>query len=323
MRKAVIIINASCHQGKGWKRWLSIRQEVLRRLPTDCKEVILEHGATLSDLLSPHLQQDERGPDPRPPGKGVLIVSAGGDGTVHYLVNHLLAEGKEYAGHVILGAIGLGSSNDFLKPFHEKIKGVPVRINYTNGTMQHDIGMATYLDDANVEHRRFFIVNASVGVTAQANWNFNNPDFLLRLLKKHATGGAILYTAVSTILGHRNQNLSLRFNERMINTSVSNINILKVPFVSGSFFYRQPVLRDDGKLALNICINMSKRELLSVLSHLQKGNFEPGKHKITQFTTGVDITADNAFVFECDGETAKTRSLHITLLPNAITILKN
>ena len=273
MQKAVIIINASCHQGKGWKRWQSIRGEVLQRLPAGCKEVVLEKGVILKELLQPHLGQNER----------TLIVSAGGDGSVHYLVNHLLKDGKEYASNVTLGAIGLGSSNDFLKPFGEKIKGIPVRINCGNGSLLHDTGMATYLDDANLEQKKFFIVNASVGVTAKANWNFNNPGFFLRMLKKQATGAAIVYTAVSTILGHRNQNLSLSFNERMLITSVSNINILKIPFVSGSFFYKQPVLPDDGQLALNICMNMSKRELLSVLNHLQKGNFTASNKTITQY----------------------------------------
>jgi diacylglycerol kinase (ATP) len=313
LEKAVIIINTSCHQGKGWKRWQSIRTEVLQRLPAGCKEVLLEKGVKLKELLHPYVGQQER----------TLIISAGGDGSVHYLVNHLLTDGNEYARHVTLGAIGLGSSNDFLKPFGEKIKGIPVRINYAGGSLQHDTGMASYLDDTNLEKRKYFIVNASVGVTAKANWNFNNPGFFLRMLKKQATSAAIVYTAVSTILGHRNQNLSLRFNDRNLSTSVSNINILKVPFVSGSFYYKQAVLPDDGQLALNICMNMSKRELLSVLNQLQKGNFAASNKTITQFATGIDIRSDKEFVFECDGETEKTRSLQIMILPNAISILKN
>ena len=166
----------------------------MQRLPSDCKEVVLEKGVTLKELLQPHLGQKER----------TLIVSAGGDGSVHYLVNHLLKDGKEYASNVTLGAIGLGSSNDFLKPFGEKIKGIPVRINYSKGTLLHDTGMVTYMDDANLEQRKFFIVNASVGVTAKANWNFNNPDYFLRFLKKQKTSSTIVYADNTNVRKHSN-----------------------------------------------------------------------------------------------------------------------
>jgi diacylglycerol kinase family enzyme len=282
-------------------------------MPSNYQEVVLENGVTLNEVLHPHLKQ----------GEPILIVSAGGDGSMHYLVNYLLKEEEENVRHVTLGAIGLGSSNDFLKPFGEKIKDVPVRINCDEGTMLHDAGTVTYFDDKDFKQKKYFIVNASVGVTAQANWNFNHPDFLLRLLKKRATGAAIVYTAVSTILRHHNKVLSLKFNGREFNTSISNINILKVPFVSGCFFYTQPVSRTDGQLGLNICINMSKRELLSVLNQLQNGSFPPNSKTVTEFTSGIDIVSDNAFVFECDGETERSRSLNVSIVPNAITVLIN
>jgi diacylglycerol kinase (ATP) len=313
LQKAVIIINPACHQGKGWRRWLSIRREVQQRMPANCKEVVLENGVTLKEVLHPDVQQ----------GEPILIVSAGGDGSMHYLVNYLLKQERENARHVTLGAIGLGSSNDFLKPFEEKIKGVPVRINQRGGIVLHDTGIATYSDDANLEQKKFFIVNASVGITAEANWNFNHPGTFLRLLKKEAIRAAIIYTAVSAIVRHRNNALSLMFNEQKLITSISNINILKIPFVSGSFYYRQPIRRDDGQLGLNVCMNMSKLELLSILIQLQRGQFPSSGKTLTEFTTGIHIIGDHAFVFECDGETEKTRSLNITLLPNAITVLRN
>ncbi|HVG17039.1 MAG TPA: diacylglycerol kinase family protein [Chitinophagaceae bacterium] len=312
MQKTIIIINPLCHQGTGWKRWLSIRSEVLKRLSSNCTELLLEKGVTLKEALSKHWQQQEP----------ALLISAGGDGSIHYLVNYLLKEAKESVPNVSIGAIGLGSSNDFLKPFGEKIKGVPLRINMANETM-HDVGVATFYDDTNAEHKKFFLINASVGVTAQANWNFNHPDNVLRWLKTRASGAAIIYTALSTILRHRNNPLSLVVNNSKFNTSVSNINILKLPFVSGSFFYKQPISHNDGQLALNVCMNMSRTELLSILNQLQKGKFPDSNKTLSEFTTNIDISSEQDFIFECDGETGKTRSLNVTVLPGALSILKD
>jgi hypothetical protein len=41
----------------------------------------------------------------------------------------------------------------------------------------------------------------------------NNPGRVLQFLKKNAAGGAIFYTAVSTILGHQNRNYTFTLDE--------------------------------------------------------------------------------------------------------------
>ena len=312
MEKAVIIINPLCHQGKGWKRWQSIRSQVLKKLAIDSTEFVLEDGLTLSDISSSHLCPDAK----------TLIISAGGDGSVHCLVNYLLHNNNTSVTNVAIGAIGLGSSNDFLKPFGEKIRSIPVLIDHSRGILLHDVGVATFYDEKNIEYRKYFIVNASVGVTAEANWNFNHPGIFLRILKEHATGAAIVYTAVNTIIRQRNVSLSLAFDGELLETSISNINILKVPYVSGSFYYENAGKRNDGQLGLNVCMNMSKFELLSTLNGLQKGKFPQSNKTFSRFTKEITITADRYFVFECDGETEKTNSLQLSILPNAIAVLK-
>ena len=284
-----------------------------KRLPSAEAEIVLEKGVNLTEVLPALLSSDEK----------LCFVSAGGDGSVHYLVNHLLTTPRNSTQQVTLGAIGLGSSNDFLKPFGEKIRNIPVRINRSGGSFLHDVGVATYRDEAGCLQKKYFIVNASLGVTAQANSNFNNPGTTLKFLKKHFSSGAILYTAVSTILSHKNTPFHLKYNDTELMVSISNINILKLPYVSGSFFYNQDISRDDGQLGLNVCMNMTKRELLYVLGKLQKGKFPAFEKTISVFTNNVSLTADESFVFECDGETEKATSLHVTILPNALSVLKS
>ena len=73
--KTIIIINPYSHQGRGWKRWLSVKSKIYQRLPGNTTEVIIEKGTSFSDLLSSRFLSP------------TLVIAAGGDGTVHYLVN--------------------------------------------------------------------------------------------------------------------------------------------------------------------------------------------------------------------------------------------
>lgn len=302
-----IIVNPHCHQGEGWKRWKHIRRDVLDRLPF-AKEIIPDNTEELSAQLAGIFSTNEES----------CIVSAGGDGSIHLIVNAIL-QLEEPAKHA-LGAIGLGSSNDFLKPFQSFIKDVPVRIN-TNSRTLHDIGEVSYVDKNDLRQKKYFIINASVGVTAEGNWNFNNPGKILKWLKKRDTSAAITYTALTTIFGYRNKPVTLRFNGEETKIPVSNINILKIPFVSGSLHYRQNISPDDGLLSVNICQGMKKMELIQTLVQLEKGKFITGAKRISTFAKNIQILSPVPIVFECDGETTESTNIEITVRQQVINVL--
>ena len=309
----IIIINPYCHQQKGWKRWLSVKEQVYQKLNLPVTEIVIEKGTNMKTMLEPLFD----------PLKKTCIISAGGDGSVHYLVNYLLGLENTILNKVVVGAIGLGSSNDFLKPFKEKINRIPLRINCNGKIISHDTGLVEYTNEENIPKRKYFIVNASLGVTAKANWDFNNPGAVLKFLKKTGTGAAIIYTAISNILTHRNLTCKIKFHQNESEIAMSNINVLKLPYLSGSFFYDQQILRDDGNLSLNICYDMSKVELLAVLGKLQKGKFPDTKKTKSAVVKECLISSDKPIIFECDGETAKSGSIQISVLPNVLNVLEN
>jgi len=307
-----IIVNPNCHQGHGWKRWLSIKSDVLKQLP-GAKEVVTKNMDDLNELLDHLFHSREE----------TFVVSAGGDGSIHYLANKLLGSGEAARSKITLGAIGLGSSNDFLKPFRSFIKNIPVRIDTTGPFLSHDAGRAVYIDENKDQQEKFFVVNASFGATAEGNWNFNNPGRILKWLKKNNTSAAINYTAITTILSYKNRLCSIRFDNEERNVLMSNINLLKIPYVSGSLHYQQSIFPDDGRLGLNICHNMSKRELLQTLFNLEKGKFAENGNKISLLTDSFHLASKTPIVFECDGETVKASDVQISVIPKAIKLLNN
>lgn len=302
-----IVVNPHCHQGAGWKRWKHIRGQVIDRLP-DAKEIIAENTGDLSSQLASIFSSNEES----------CVVSAGGDGSIHLIANAILQR-KQPLKHA-LGAIGLGSSNDFLKPFQSFIKNIPVRIN-TNSHTAQDVGEVSYLDKNGVKQKKYFIINASIGVTAEGNANFNNPGKTLGWLKKIHTGSAITYAALTTILAYQNKPVTLRFNNKELKMAVSNVNILKIPFVSGTLHYSQNILPNDGLLGLNICRDMKRTELTQTLMQLEKGQFIPDRKRLSTFTKKIQILSPAPIVFECDGETTASAQIEIVVRQQAIRLL--
>jgi len=307
-----IIINPYCHQGRGWKRWLSIREEVYKRLP-DAKEIITEKNISLAAALE-SMQWREA---------SCCLISAGGDGSMHHLINTIMLLNDINFSNIGFGAIGLGSSNDLLKPFHTRIKNIPTRINTALPAVWHDLGKVTFHAMDNTVKEKYFIVNASFGATAEGNWHFNHPGKLLQKLKQFNTNAAIVYTAITTLMSYRNRPCNISYNNQNRQADISNINILKIPYVSGSFHYRQLIKPNDGQLALNICLGMKKRELMQTLVQLASGKFITNDHKIAAFTKGFQLQSNQPVIFECDGETELSNNIKIEIVPNAVRVLSN
>ncbi len=250
------------------------------------------------------------------------FTAAGGDGTVNLTLNTLVNLSSEN-GHedIRLGAIGLGSSNDFHKPFcpGRIDNGIPLKLDFRHATLR-DVGRIQF-DNCGYLCERYFLSNASVGVTAEANHLFNNPEFVLRLLKRAHTPSAIVYAALKTILRHRNTVAMLKHLEQGdFTTSVTNLAILKNPHVSGDFRYQTSVPLDDGRFVVHLCHSMSLMELLRLLWALSHNAFEKvGKRRSWQ-VDGFSIQAPVPFAVEYDGEVIRTTKADFSVLHNFIKV---
>ena len=239
------------------------------------------------------------------------FVAAGGDGTVNFLLNKLMCLTKESSVHNLrLGAIGLGSSNDFHKPYNELnlIDEIPYKLNFSKSALR-DVGELSFLFNGN-RVTRYFIINASIGITADGNYLFNNPDKILNYLKKLNTNSAILYSALKTIFGYRDFEAQIRKdNSSASKVNITNLNIIKNPNVSGDLSYGYPANYNDGKMNIHLAHNMNKFEIIRLFLALQKGRIE-NISKLESFPAKeIEITSDKVFKLEYDGEVVQTNSV--------------
>ena len=217
----VIILNTNCCGGKGLEKWNQIKNQILNSET----EVLQTNEPGFIDKLKEYIEKGE-----------THFVAAGGDGTVNYLLNNLVgAATRDQLKNITIGAIGIGSSNDFHKPFRSKSGEIPICIDFQNAYLR-DAGVIKYdSDKGKVE--KYFLINASIGITAEANNLFNKPDFILRRLKQFNTKMAIFYSAIKTMMTYRNLSAEIIIDGDKLKTKLTNLGITKNPHFSGDFCY--------------------------------------------------------------------------------------
>ena len=305
-----ILVNLHANGNAGGKKWLSVKDDVLSMLPS-IKEVI---------TYKPPFQIQECILNLVTEKKIDCIISAGGDGSINYIINSIMKSGDDIARRIHLGAIGLGSSNDFLKPVLNTIKGIPLKIGLENSRLT-DIGKVTFINKDAQCITKYFIINASIGITANANLLFNRGDFFINHVKSRFVNLAIIYAAIKTIVFNKNCPLLLNYNNEVRNVKISSLSVVKNPNISGNFKYDQKTAPDDGMLGLNYCHNMNFFELLKVLIDLKNGRFSGKPKRVSAMINNMRIKSDKFIALETDGEVEVANDIEFTIIPKAINVL--
>lgn len=306
----LVLINPNAGGGQALRKWRSV-EPILRSVNPSFNEYILDGSVEAESTIAQALEDGE-----------TEFVAGGGDGTVNRILNTLLAlTDKSQIQNISLGAIGLGSSNDFHKPIRQTrlIEGIPVSMDFA-AAASRDIGCITY-DDGQSYKTKYFLVNASAGVTAEANKFFNSPDKILRRLKRFHVSSAILYAATKTILYYNNIHAWVLSPETGLKAvDLSNLGVVKNPHFSGSLHYPTPADYSSGRFSVHLAHGFRRLALFSLLSNLARGRFDEGEKSCSWSTNALDVFADRPFAFECDGEILTTTRAHFSVLPKHLKV---
>ncbi len=310
--ESLVLLNPTARSGAAERLWRDVEPEVA--LHTRPRVVRSDPDGDCLDAVRDAV------------GNGVhVFVAAGGDGTVHTLTNALYRAAADFSiggTPFTLAAVGLGSSNDFHKPFRRRIKSVPLRSDPAVTRLQ-DVGVAHYLDDRGLGRQRVFLISASVGMTAEANAAFNAPGPLTRSLGKHSAALGIACAALDTLARFRNFQVTLAVGgERPFvrRVELTNLGIMKTPFLSGWMRFDTPVAPDDGLFAINLCVGLTRAQALAVMVDLSRGRFLASGRAGTHHFRAPSLTVEAArpFALELDGEILHTKRVGFELLPRSL-----
>ncbi len=295
-RPALVLLNRRAHGGEAGGLYARVRPALAERF--ELADVDLDAAGAWKAAVRSALGRGQR-----------LFLAAGGDGTVNALAEALLARRWDGdATGLTLGAVGLGSSNDFHKPVRASLHGIPLRIDASRAAPRDVVSVVIQAPDGR-RHGRHFLVSASLGVTAAGNAVFNDGGPLLRLLKRRSTGAAVLYAAVSAILRHRDLPARLSLDAASENVAISNLSVLKTPHLAGPLRFRGQVGPADGRLGVQLFEGMGRLQLLQALARLGRGRL-PGRPGVRHWTARrVEVALDAPAALELDGEVTRARGV--------------
>jgi diacylglycerol kinase family enzyme len=302
----IVFLNRHADYGRGASTWARVEPELARRVgPFEVREIGSLDGVAAS--LREAVVRGER-----------AFVAAGGDGTVNLLLNALLRlEGAE---DVTLGAVGLGSSNDFHKPPAKDafVANVPVRVDCANAR-PCDVIRIDLADDDGHASTRFALINASLGITAEANASFNAPSRFVRAARWLSVDAAIVASVLRTLATYSDVECRIGVDGVAMGTfPVSNLGVIKNPHFAGSFCYDTPIAADDGKLGVNLCERLTPLQALVTLAALSRRRFRGRPKTRSWIAERVSVEAVRSFALETDGEVVRARRAEFAVLPKRI-----
>jgi diacylglycerol kinase family enzyme len=307
----IVILNPNAGGGTAQATWCRIEPRV-REIVGEFELATVDRPEWVHRLVADRLEQGETD-----------FVAAGGDGAVNLVATCLLESAPvEDLGRIRLGAIGLGSSNDFHKPQsdHGRIDQVPYRLDFDAASLV-DVCHVDYTDQDGRRHHRPWLINASIGATAEANGFFNRPDPLLRFLKRHATGLAILYAAVVTLLRRPSRKLVFSLDGHASQQArVANLGVVKNPHFTGALRYDSPHCPDDGQFYVHMLANVTRPRLLLALARLSRGRFSGQRGARSWRATRLVVRAETPFALEGDGEVVFTSDASFSVIPRQLKV---
>ena len=303
MSRPLVLLNPSCNYGTGGRRWDKARPGLRERIG-DFDQVEFGPGDTVRDVIARGLDDGAR-----------FLVAAGGDGTVNVILNALFELGC--AGEITLGAVGLGSSNDFHKPLRSEdyVADCPLRVN---------LDRARPVDAIRIELAagvRFCLLNASIGVTAEANDYFNSRAGFIRALQRVSMDAAVNAAALRTMFRFRNVPLRIKVDDsEATELEVSNMGVIKRPNFAGSLCYDTPIAPDDGQLGLNIAYGLSFFGRIGAFAAVSRGSFSGRPGTRSGYGTRVEVSGPRDFAVEFDGEVTRTNRAVFTIVPKGVKV---
>jgi YegS/Rv2252/BmrU family lipid kinase len=226
-----------------------------------------------------------------------LVAAAGGDGTVHEVVNGLM----QAQGRAALRVIPLGSGDDFAKLL---VPGA--------GFRQLDIGRVT-----SGSQTRYFANGMDVGFGAHGAANVRRVPRVLKGL------AAYLGALVLTMIRYPRLEVDLVLDEgpperlRTVMAAVMNGTTF-----GGSFRVCPRARPDDGLLDIMTVAPIGRAAILKLAAKILRGAHEGDRHVRMSRAKRVRIVSAAPLLVEADGEIAfaAANSLEIEVMPRALKV---
>lgn len=237
------------------------------------------------------------------------VLVAGGDGSIHEVVNGILRSGRP----VELGVIPIGTGNDFAKacaiPVDWKEATVELAGRLQSNTPARSI-------DAGRMNDRFFANGVGIGFDAKINriardiqWRIGDLVYLVAVFKGIMGG-------VTT------PHLTMKFSGQTVEGPITLANVCNGAWVGGMFHMAPMARNNDGELDLVITGAVSRLRIMTLLPKLMQGTHIDQPEITHSRITRCEITATAPVPSHLDGEVQPLQTnFTIQILKGALRLM--
>ena len=243
-----------------------------------------------------------------------LIVAAGGDGTIHEVVNGMVDGEKSPAK---LGLIPLGSGNDFAF-------GLGMNNDLDSAVSRLQTGIAREIDLAQIEddRGRVDLVMNGIGIGFDATVTIQSKT----ITRVHGFAMYMLAALRTIALYYQAPHLELRFDDEFIEQDCLMLSIGIGPRIGGGFHLTPDALFDDGLLDSCLVNPISRPTMLRLLPDAMRGTHINSQHVTMRRSRQIEIKSDIPLPIHVDGEIFayhedNVRNVTITTIHSVLSIL--
>lgn len=242
-----------------------------------------------------------------------VIIAAGGDGTVHEVVNGLMQAYAQSGGQppkAALGVLPIGSGNDFAKMLQMPKELRPALEAIATGSRRLiDIGRISVDGD----HARYFDNNVGIGFDAYVNYE----SIQIKSLR-----GVLIYLAAvfKSLFKYQHPMAEIRINGETINNKILMMTTGNGSCSGGGFYITPHAKIDDGWLDVCIVDSRSKLKMLLDLPTVMQGKHDGAPGVRMYRTKNVRIASSELLPIHADGEVVSmdAHTVELEVMPTAI-----
>ena len=239
------------------------------------------------------------------------IISVGGDGTLHHVVNGIMIQRYVKSSDITIGVIPLGTGNDWIKTYNipNNIEKAIELIHYKKTILQ-DIGVV------NTENNKVSYFNNVAGL--------GYDGYTVNKLKKMKSFGAVAYllSGLAGFLFYKKTIFKINFNSKSIETNCLMTMVGVCKFSGGGMQFTKDVNTTDGLLDITIFKNLNIFDLISNIKKLYNGYIVHHKKVETYKTNLITVIprASKTYI-QADGELIGVGKVTFKIISKAINFV--
>ncbi len=298
--RLVIIANPSSGRGRSEAK-LRVIESMLRDWGLDYRIVRTVGPGHAAEAAAEALRGGDR-----------FLVAAGGDGTVHEVVNGMLAGDRPIAADAVLGVLATGSGCDFVKSFGIPGDAVRAARRLTGDAVRAiDVGKVTFAGGGATTVRYFAnIAEAGLGgsVVARAS----------RLSGVFGTT-RYFFGFWLTLPRFRPATVRLDADGQAFEWLAPNVVVANCRFYGGGMQISPKSRPDDGRLDV-LVMTGPKSDAYTTLPKVYRGTHLPHRNIAELRVSRVTVETDAPYPIEADGEVLGTTPATFELIPAALRL---